>query len=163
MSRKWTRISICQNLTNDWRMRRQLVPGPVVHLTVIKAKTRSGIEASLAHSQKYMYITLYKSTLKRNNFLRQYMAVVNCLSIWRDHKPMQRSNLQSTDYWIYEERRDCHQNLSEYLKKKVIYLLVSTHACMPNSLHVARFTVYTRHVCNVLDLFLTWYLPYWFL
>ncbi len=28
-------------------MRRQLVPGPVVRLTVIKAKTRPGIEASL--------------------------------------------------------------------------------------------------------------------
>ena len=28
------------------RMRRQLVPGPVVRLTVIKAKTRPGIEAS---------------------------------------------------------------------------------------------------------------------
>ena len=27
-------------------MRRQLVPGPVVRLTVIKAKTRPGIEAS---------------------------------------------------------------------------------------------------------------------
>ena len=29
-------------------MRRQLVPGPVVRLTVIKAKTRPGIEARLA-------------------------------------------------------------------------------------------------------------------
>ena len=29
-----------------WRMRRQLVPGLVVRLTVIKAKTRPGIEAS---------------------------------------------------------------------------------------------------------------------
>ena len=28
-------------------MRRQLVPGPVVRLTVIKAKTRPGIEASV--------------------------------------------------------------------------------------------------------------------
>ncbi len=28
-------------------MRRQLVPGPVVRLTVIKAKTRPGIEASI--------------------------------------------------------------------------------------------------------------------
>ncbi len=45
MSRKWTRISIRQSLTNDWRMRRQLVPGLVVRLTVIKAKTQPGIEA----------------------------------------------------------------------------------------------------------------------
>ena len=29
-------------------MRRQLVPGPVVRLTVIKAKTRPGIEARIA-------------------------------------------------------------------------------------------------------------------
>ena len=29
-------------------MRRQLVPGPVVRLTVIKAKTRPGIEANVA-------------------------------------------------------------------------------------------------------------------
>ncbi len=32
-------------------MRRQLVPGPVVRLTVIKAKTRPGIEASVHVSQ----------------------------------------------------------------------------------------------------------------
>ena len=31
-------------------MRRQLVPGPVVRLTVIKAKTRPGIEASGCHN-----------------------------------------------------------------------------------------------------------------
>ncbi len=33
----------------DWRMRRQLVPGLVVRLTVIKAKTRPGIEARRKH------------------------------------------------------------------------------------------------------------------
>ncbi len=32
-------------------MRRQLVPGPVVRLTVIKAKTRPGIEATLLADQ----------------------------------------------------------------------------------------------------------------
>ncbi len=33
-------------------MRRQLVPGPVVRLTVIKAKTRPGIEARILHPQR---------------------------------------------------------------------------------------------------------------
>ena len=32
-------------------MRRQLVPGPVVRLTVIKAKTRPGIEATSSSSK----------------------------------------------------------------------------------------------------------------
>ena len=34
-------------------MRRQLVPGPVVRLTVIKAKTRPGIEARYFHALDY--------------------------------------------------------------------------------------------------------------
>ena len=41
------------------------------------------------------------------------MAVINCLSIWKDYKPMQRNNLQSTAI-EYEERIDC---LPECLKK----------------------------------------------
>ncbi len=36
-------------------MRRQLVPGPVVRLTVIKAKTRPGIEATHKPSYEYRY------------------------------------------------------------------------------------------------------------
>ncbi len=53
MSRKW---AIRQNLTNDWRMRRQLVPGLVVRLTVIKAKTRPGIEAKVLCAPLYKLV-----------------------------------------------------------------------------------------------------------
>ncbi len=39
-------------------MRRQLVPGPVVRLTVIKAKTRPGIEANATHKTNgYLFLS----------------------------------------------------------------------------------------------------------
>ena len=38
-------------------MRRQLVPGPVVRLTVIKAKTRPGIEANSYTVLNYTTLT----------------------------------------------------------------------------------------------------------
>ncbi len=38
-------------------MRRQLVPGPVVRLTVIKAKTRPGIEAMVDYAEIFPIIT----------------------------------------------------------------------------------------------------------
>ncbi len=42
-----------------WRMRRQLVQGLVVHLTVIKAKTRPGIEATASiDSKSFIYTTI---------------------------------------------------------------------------------------------------------
>ncbi len=44
---KWARICIRQNLTNDWHMRRQLIPGLVVRPSDIKAKTRPWNEATL--------------------------------------------------------------------------------------------------------------------
>ena len=39
-------------------MRRQLVPGLVVHLTVIKAKTWPGIEAKQCHYELYEYLEI---------------------------------------------------------------------------------------------------------
>ncbi len=60
-------------------MRRQLVPGPVVRLTVIKAKTRPGIEASsyLALAgidmSQYNYIAVHAL----NNFHFQHHIVTH--------------------------------------------------------------------------------------
>ena len=42
-------------------MRRQLVPGPVVCLAVIKAKTRPGIEATLNHKTDNAIASLYRN------------------------------------------------------------------------------------------------------
>ncbi len=53
-------------------MRRQLVPGPVVRLTVIKAKTRPGIEAAgkanwgTGHNNRSTYIIMEEQWMMLN-------------------------------------------------------------------------------------------------
>ena len=55
-------------------MRRQLVPGPVVRLTVIKAKTRPGIEATREVSAHLCYN--YERILVTCLYIRQMLLCI---------------------------------------------------------------------------------------
>ena len=60
-------------------MRRQLVPGPVVRLTVIKAKTRPGIEASV-NQKSTVKNRLLKINLQKSILYWMHTPITFCLN-----------------------------------------------------------------------------------